>query len=125
MRFNRDIPAVNIAGRASFFKGFDALKIIPGAFLKLGFCFEYSKKDQILHALEVGGLLECFAEKLPVMATRENYQVFITLFICYRVGKIFDPHAPKTKRKKQLIAINHTVKSSQIGALLPTDHNVL
>lgn len=100
-RFSRSLYVLDIAGRASFFKGLSELKIIPGAFLKYGFCFEYSKKDQVLHAVEAGFLVEGFAEKLPVMATDENYQFFITLFISYRFGRIFDPHAPKRKRKKE------------------------
>lgn len=100
-RFNRGSPVIYIAGRASILKGIDELKIIPGAFLKGGFCFEYSKKDQVLNALEIGGVLEGYVQELPIMGTKENYQILISLFISYRFGVIFDPNAPKSKRQKQ------------------------
>jgi hypothetical protein len=91
----------NILGRASFFKGFGQLDVIPGAFCKFGVCFEYSKSDKVLHAIEAGAFAEAFLKKLPILATPENDQFFLTLFVSYRFGKVLDPLAKKKKKKPQ------------------------
>ena len=103
-RFDQDLLALTqtydpIIGRASFFKGFNELDIIPGAFLKLGISFEYSKLDKVLHAIEVGAFAEGFTKKLPIMATQENYQFYLSLFVSYRLGKVLDPTEDKKKKK--------------------------
>jgi hypothetical protein len=100
-RYNLDIYPEQINGRASFFKGFGELDVVPGAFLKLGLSFEYSKQDKVLHAIEVGSFIEGFIKKLPIMATEENYQFFLSLFVSYRFGKIVDPTARKKKKVKK------------------------
>jgi len=90
-----------IIGRASFFKGFNELDIVPGAFLKFGISFEYSKLDKVLHAIEVGGFAEGFLKKLPIMATEQNYQFYLSLFVSYRFGKVLDPTVKKKKKTKK------------------------
>ena len=84
--------------KASFFKGFNEIKPVPGIFMKYGFSFEYSKQDIILHAIETGITLDVFTKKLEIMATKENYQFFISLFATYRFGKVYDPNARKRKK---------------------------
>jgi len=88
-----------IVGRASFFKGFNELDIVPGAFLKFGLSFEYSKLDKVLHAIEIGGFAEGFLKELPIMATKQNYQFYLSLFVSYRFGKVLDPTVKKKKTK--------------------------
>ena len=99
-RFNID-RSDNIIGKASFFKGFDELKVIPGGFLKLGLSFEYSRIDQVLHSIDAGVIAEAFPEKLPIMATKENRWFFLTLYVSYRIGKVVDPNAKRRKRQKE------------------------
>jgi hypothetical protein len=89
-----------IIGKASFFKGLNELTVIPGAFVKGGLSFEYSRFDQIIHSIDVGVIPEAFIKKLPIMATRENSWFFITLFVSYRIGKVVDPKAIKNKPTK-------------------------
>ncbi len=91
----------DILGKASFFKGFNELTVIPGAFVKGGLSFEYSRFDQVIHSIDVGVIPEAFIKKLPIMATRENSWFFITLFVSYRIGKVVDPNAIKDKPKKE------------------------
>lgn len=90
-----------IKGRASFFKGFDELKFIPGAYAKFGLSFEYSKLDLVIHSIDAGIIVEGFVEKLPIMATKENNQFYLTLFVSYRLGKVVDPNAIKKKTKSE------------------------
>jgi hypothetical protein len=90
-----------IKGRASFFKGFNELKFVPGIYAKFGVSFEYSKLDLVIHSIDAGIIAEGFAEKLPIMATKENNQFYLTLFISYRLGKVIDPNAIKKKTKSE------------------------
>ncbi len=79
-----------IYGRASFFKGFDEISVVPGIYGRIGFSFEYSKSDITIHALETGVVLDLFPKKIPIMDTEENNFYFLTLFISYRFGKVVD-----------------------------------
>ncbi len=110
-KFNSEWSANNvyILSRASFFKGFNELGVVPGAFVKFGFNFEYSKQDRIIHALEAGVIAEGFVKRLEIMDftnppdpnnVAKNQQVFITLFVSYRFGRIVDPYEVKKKRER-------------------------
>jgi hypothetical protein len=104
------IDNLHIGGRASFFKGFDELKPIPGAFAKFGFNFDFGKEDKVIHALEAGLIAEGFIKKVEIMdfskpdinlkKHAQNRQFFLTLFVSYRFGKIVDPFEIKKKRER-------------------------
>ncbi len=100
------VNTVDIAGRASFWKGFDELKVYPGLHAKLGFVFEYSKYNKILNAVDVSATLDAFPEKIPIMYSEYNNQIFLTLAVGYRFGWMVQAKykAPKItkegKRKK-------------------------
>lgn len=97
-KFNDNIGSNSeIVGRSSFFKGFNEVKFIPGAYAKFGVSFEYSKLDLIIHSLDAGIIAEAFAKKLPILYSNENNQFFLTLFVSYRLGKVIDPNAIKKK----------------------------
>jgi hypothetical protein len=83
-----------IYGKASFFKGFNELKVMPGIFAKGGFNFEYSKQDKIIHAIEVGAQINMFIQEIPIMATEKNNAIFFSLFASYRFGVVLDPTDP-------------------------------
>jgi hypothetical protein len=99
VKYSNDIMAYDIS-RASFFKGFNEITPVPGGFIKIGMCFEYSPEDRVLHAIEVGAVLEGFIRKLDMMANNNNHQFILSLFVTYRFGKVYDPHAPKTQKKE-------------------------
>jgi hypothetical protein len=88
----------DIYGRASFFKGIDETKILPGLFAKGGFNFDYSKEDKIIHAIELGAQVNAFPEKIPIMAGSENRAIFFSLFVSYRFGVIMDPLHPESNK---------------------------
>lgn len=85
-----------IYGRASFTKGFREIKVMPGAYGKAGFNFEYSKEDRAIHAIEIGGQLNAFMKEIPIMAITQNKQFYFSLFVSYRFGMILDPLHPET-----------------------------
>ena len=100
-----------VIDRASFFKGFDQVSVIPGAFAKFGFNFEFGKQDRIIHALEAGVIAEGFAKKVEIMdfstsanqsKVAKNQQLFLTIFVSYRFGRIVDPYEIKKKRERTM-----------------------
>jgi hypothetical protein len=108
-KFSSSIAApMDIYSKASFTKGFNEIKLIPGLFAKGGFNFEYSKEDKIIHAIEIGASLQAFPKEVPIMASTENKSIFLSLFVSYRFGMILDPLNPESnklsnifKRKKK------------------------
>ena len=54
-----------IYGRASFTKGLNEIKVMPGIYAKGGFNFEYSKEDKVIHAIEVGAQINAFPKRDP------------------------------------------------------------
>ncbi len=78
----------DIESKASFLKGIEETKFTPGVFAKLGISIEYSNSDEIINAIEAGVIVEAFPKKIEIMASDVNNQVFISLFIAYRFGKI-------------------------------------
>lgn len=90
-----------IAGRASFWKGFDELKVYPGLHANAGISFEYSSINQLLNAIDVGMVLDVFSKEIPIMYTSQNNQIFFTLSVSYRFGWIVDTKykAPKITKE--------------------------
>lgn len=89
---------LDIYGRASFTKGLDEIKVLPGLFAKGGFNFEYSKEDKVIHAVEIGAQINAFPKIIPIMANTSNKAVFFSLFVSYRFGVILDPLDPESNR---------------------------
>lgn len=88
----------DIYSKASFTKGFDELKALPGLYGKAGFNFEYSREDKVIHAIEIGSQVNAFPKKIPIMASNDNKAIFFSLFVSYRFGVIVDPlHPEETK----------------------------
>lgn len=85
----------DIYGRASFTKGLNEIKFLPGLFAKAGFNFEYSKEDKAIHAIEIGAVVNAFPKEVPIMAI-DNKQFFVSIFVSYRFGMIIDPLHPES-----------------------------
>ena len=73
-------------------------KLTPGLFAKGGFNFEYSKEDKIIHAIEIGAQINAFPNKIPIMASPDNKNIFFSLFVSYRFGMIIDPLDPESNK---------------------------
>lgn len=78
----------NILGTASFLKGFDEMGILPGGYVKFGMMFEYSRRKEVLNAIEAGFILDGYHKKLDLMAIEDNPQFFLSMFISYRFGRV-------------------------------------
>jgi hypothetical protein len=98
-KFNSSIVLpYEIYSKASFSKGLDEIKVMPGLFAKGGFNFEYSKDDKIIHAIEIGAQLNAFLKEIPIMSSTENKSIFLSLFVSYRFGMIIDPLNPDSNK---------------------------
>jgi len=96
----------DIAGRASFWKGFDELAVYPGLHANAGISFEYSSINQLINALDVSMVLDVFNKKIPIMYTPHNNQIFLTLTVSYRFGWVVDKKykAPKITKEGQRLS---------------------
>jgi hypothetical protein len=88
----------DIYSKASFTKGLNEIKVMPGLYAKAGFNFEYSKEDKIIHAIELGAQLNAFPKKIPIMFGSDNKALFFSLFVSYRFGIILDPLDPESNK---------------------------
>ncbi len=79
-----------LMSRASYFKGFNELSFTPGIYGKTGLTFEFSKYDEVIHAIEAGIILDTFIKKISIMAIENDSRVFFSLYLSYRFGKVVD-----------------------------------
>lgn len=84
--FNEDTFTLDsINGRASFFKGFNQLKLLPVITGKFNISFEYAHYTNIIRALELGVCVDYFPIALSSMARNPSENFVVTL----RVGFVF------------------------------------
>lgn len=80
----------DIYSRASFFTGFSEIKFVPGLNGKIGISFEFGKADPVISAIEIGGLIDLYAKKIPIMASDDNRLFFPAIYASFRFGKVID-----------------------------------
>lgn len=95
-----------IAGRSSFWKGFNELAVYPGLHAYAGISFEYSSINQVINAIDVSVIFDAFNKKIPIMYSKYNSQFFLTLSVSYRFGWVVDAKykAPKITREGKLLS---------------------
>lgn len=76
----------NIFGRGPFLKGFDEIKLHPGAYVKAGINFEHAVEDTRIRALEAGVMVCGFLKPIQIMSFAKNYNIFTTLYLSYHIG---------------------------------------
>ncbi len=76
-----------IIDRSSFLKGIEETKFNPGAFVRGGISFEYSKLDRRIAALELGMILSAYLNEFEILWKDKTRYVF-SLFVSFRWGKI-------------------------------------
>ncbi len=102
IKFNSDSihQALDIFDKASFFRGFNEIKLYPGLYAGTGFIFEFSRNEKITHSIEFGTSFSAYLSKIPIMYSEKNQpdninkQFFPSLYVSYRIGMILDPLKP-------------------------------
>lgn len=87
---NNDSVFFNVSrinGSASFTKGFNEMKFVPGAFAKVGMRFDYGRYNEVLSAIEVGLNAEAYTKKMPIMLLNPEKQLFFNVYATIIFGK--------------------------------------
>lgn len=77
----------SIYGAAGFKKGLNEPKFIPGIHLKAGLIFDWAIFDEFIKALEVGGSLDLYPKKVPILIYDNNKPYFANFYIGVLFGK--------------------------------------
>lgn len=66
----------NIIGGAGLSKGWNELKLRPGAFVKTALRFDFGRFNETVQALEIGMSVDAYASKIPQMVFNEPRRLF-------------------------------------------------
>lgn len=80
----------NIYGGAPSYKGLGELSVYPGVYAKMGLVFDFSKYEEVIQSIEVGAALDAYHKKIPMLASLQNNQFFLTFYIAYTIGKRYN-----------------------------------
>ena len=76
-----------ILGGAGFGKGWNELKVQPGAYGKVALRFDYGRFNEMVSALEIGLSVDAYAKKIPLMLYNEDKQIFVQGHIAILFGR--------------------------------------
>ena len=89
-RIKFEAHVLYVEKKAPFYVGLNEIKIVPGAYGKFGFTFEFGKSDRIFNAIETGIAINAYIREIDIMANEHNHWIFPAFFLSYRFGKIID-----------------------------------
>jgi hypothetical protein len=75
-----------IYGATGFTKGWNELKIKPGAFVKSALRFDFGRYNESVQALEIGISVEGFTQKVPILLFNKPRQLYTQLHIAFVFG---------------------------------------
>jgi len=78
---------LDIVGGAGFGKGWNEIKIKPGAFAKAALRFDYGRFNEVVSGIEVGISAEFYASKIPIMVDQKEKQFFFQGYIAVLFGR--------------------------------------
>lgn len=76
-----------IYGASSFGTGLTQVSFVPGIHLKAGLKFDWAFLDEYIKALEVGGVLDAYYKRIPIMVLQNNQRFFPNLYLGIQFGK--------------------------------------
>lgn len=91
-KFDEDVSWDDIYGRAPFTKGLNEIKVVPGAYGKLGFNFEFGNVRTSTKAVEIGTIFSFLPQGLNLMDDDRNQMIFLNFYISYAIGKRFNKY---------------------------------
>jgi hypothetical protein len=77
----------SIIGGAGFGKGWNEIKVKPGAFVKTALRFDYGRFNEVVSGIEVGLSAEFYASKIPIMVDQKEKQFFFQGYIAILFGR--------------------------------------
>lgn len=79
-------PGAILAG-SGFGKGWNEIKVKPGAFGKIGMRFDYGRFNEVVSGLEIGMSVEAYASNIPIMILQPNQKVFFQGYMAILFGR--------------------------------------
>jgi hypothetical protein len=76
----------NIYGTGNFFDGFDKIKTVLGAHLKLALNFEFGPIKSNVVGVQAGFVAEKFSKEMPIMDVAPNRSYFTSAFVTFYYG---------------------------------------
>ena len=77
----------NILGGGSFGKGWNEIKVKPGAFVKAALRFDYGRFNEVVSGIEAGISVEFYGAKIPIMVDQKEKQIFFQGYIAILFGR--------------------------------------
>lgn len=90
----------DIVGKAPFNLGISEIKLHPGAYIKMGMCFDFSKDVMKTKILETGVIFDSYLKPIEIMAGKESSN-FLYLYLSYHFGAKYNPQINRDYRKSQ------------------------
>ncbi len=82
----------DIYGRAPFSKGLNEIRLVPGAYAKLGLNFEFGEVRTATRAAEIGVSLDVYPQTVRIMDDDRNQVFLLNFYISYAFGKRFNKY---------------------------------
>jgi len=76
-----------ILGKASFGKGFNEIKFVPGVHARAALRFDYGRYNEVLSAMEVGVNAEYYSQTMPILLLNPEKKFFFNAYIALVFGK--------------------------------------
>jgi hypothetical protein len=76
-----------ITGNGGFGKGWNELKIKPGAFAKAALRFDYGRFNEVVSGIEVGISADFYGSKIPIMVDQKERNLFFQGYISVLFGR--------------------------------------
>lgn len=68
-------------------RGWNGLKVNPGAYTKLGLRFDYGRFNEVVSALEVGVMAEFYSKRLQQMVYEKDKNLFLSAYVAMMFGR--------------------------------------
>lgn len=76
-----------IIGSSGFSAGLSETSARPGAFLKAGFLFDWSRYNEEVRQIETGITLDIYPKAIPIMANEQNSAYFVSFYVGIQLGQ--------------------------------------
>lgn len=75
------------AGASGLGKGWNEIRVKPGAFVKAAMRFDYGRYNESVNGLEIGMSMEIYKDKIPIMLFQKENRLFFQAYLALLFGK--------------------------------------
>lgn len=74
-------------GASGLGKGWNEIRVKPGAFVKAAMRFDYGRFNESVNGLEIGMSMEIYKDKIPIMLFQKDKRIFFQAYLALLFGK--------------------------------------